>query len=105
MATNFVAGDQVIFDDSAVAGSVLLAGDVAPGSILVDNAAVDFTVAGSGAIVGGGSLVKQGAGRLTLLVSNSSTGGMAVSGGAVEAGEATHGDTHPVFIIKLCANF
>ena len=89
VATNFVAGDQVIFDDSAVASSVSLAGDVAPGSILVDNAAVGFTFAGSGAIVGGGSLVKQGAGRLTLLVSNSSTGVMAVSGGAVEAGDGS----------------
>jgi autotransporter-associated beta strand protein len=89
VATNFVAGDQVIFDDSAVGGSVSLAGDVAPGSILVDNAAVGFTFAGSGAIVGGGSLVKQGDGRLTLLVSNSSTGGMAVSGGAVEAGDGS----------------
>ena len=89
VATNFVAGDQVIFDDSAVAGSVSLAGDVAPGSILVDNSAVDFTFGGSGAIVGGGSLVKQGAGRLTLLVSNSSTGVMAVSGGAVEAGDGS----------------
>ena len=89
VATNFVAGDQVIFDDSAVASSVSLAGDVAPGSIVVDNSAVDFTFAGSGAIVGGGSLVKQGAGRLTLLVSNSSTGVMAVSGGAVEAGDGS----------------
>jgi len=89
VATNFVAGDQVIFDDSAVAGSVSLAGDVAPGSILVDNSAVDFTFGGSGAIAGGGSLAKQGAGRLTLLVSNSSTGGMEVSGGAVEAGNGS----------------
>ena len=35
-ATNFVAGDQVIFDDTASAGSVSLASQISPGSVLVD---------------------------------------------------------------------
>jgi autotransporter-associated beta strand protein len=89
LATNFVTGDQVVFDDTAITGSVALAGDVAPGSILVDNVALAYSFGGTGAITGGGSLRKQGAGSLAILVSNSSTGLMTVAGGAVEAGDGS----------------
>ena len=93
IATNFVAGDQVIFDDSAVTGSVALAADVAPGAILVNNRDIGYSFAGAGGITGGGSLVKQGAGSLTLLVSNSSTGPMTVAGGSLQAGDGSTGVT------------
>jgi autotransporter-associated beta strand protein len=89
LATNFVSGDQVIFDDSAVTGSVVLAADVAPGAILVNNQEIGYSFTGAGGINGGGSLVKQGAGSLTLLVSNSSTGLMTVAGGLLEAGDGS----------------
>ncbi|MBU6308327.1 MAG: DNRLRE domain-containing protein [Planctomycetes bacterium] len=89
LGTNFVTGDQVIFDDSSVVGSVALAGDVAPGSILVDNAAVAYSFGGTGAITGGGVLRKQGAGSLALLVSNSSSGAMTVAGGTLQAGDGS----------------
>ncbi len=88
-ATNFVAGDQVRFDDSAVTSGVSLAVDVAPGSVVVDNTALDYTFSGAGSIIGSPSFVKQGAGRATLLVSNSSTGLTTVSAGTLQVGDAS----------------
>jgi autotransporter-associated beta strand protein len=92
-ATNFVAGDQVRFDDSALGGGVSLAADVAPGSVVVDNTAVEYTFSGAGSITGSPSFVKQGAGRATLLVSNSSAGLTTVSAGTLQVGDATTAPT------------
>ncbi len=88
-ATNFVDGDQVIFDDTAATTSVSLAGAVSPGAITVDNSLVDYTFAGSGSFAGAGVLAKSGSGSLALLVDQASTGGIAVLGGSVTVGDAS----------------
>jgi len=87
--TNFIAGDQVIFDDTGAEPSVTLAGVLAPGSIRVDNTAVNYTFGGSGSIGGSGLLTKAGPGRLSLLAAHASTAGIAVTGGTLEVGDAT----------------
>ena len=88
-ATNFVNGDQVIFDDSSAVTTVSLAGAVSPGAITVDNSAVNYTFSGPGSFTGAGVLTKSGSGSLALLADQASTGGVAVFGGSVTIGDAT----------------
>jgi autotransporter-associated beta strand protein len=83
--TNFTAGDQLRFDDTASARSIDLVGTLVPGSITVD-AAGDYLFSGAGSIGGGGALVKSGAGRLTLATANASTGPTTVAGGVLQVG-------------------
>ncbi|NBV45069.1 MAG: DNRLRE domain-containing protein [Planctomycetia bacterium] len=83
--TNFVAGDQLRFDDSAATRSVELVGTLAPGAITVD-AAGDYVFGGAGAIGGAGALTKLGGGRLTLAVANGSAGATTVDQGVLQVG-------------------
>ncbi|MFM1903652.1 MAG: hypothetical protein RLZZ440_1552, partial [Planctomycetota bacterium] len=87
-ATNFVTGDQVIFDDTGSVGIVSLNGMLAPGSVTVDNSSNDYTFTGPGSLSGSGLLTKTGTAGLTLLVTNDSRGGMAVLGGSLTVGES-----------------
>ncbi len=88
-ATNFVDGDQVMFDDAAVSTSVSLARAVSPGAVTVDNSLVNYTFAGPGSFVGAGVLTKSGSGSLAVLADQASTGGIAVVGGSVTIGDAS----------------
>ena len=92
-ATNFVAGDQVIFDDTASAGSVSLASPVSPGSVLVDTYSLDYTFAGPGSFEGAGVLTKSGSAGLTLLADHASSGGIAVLGGSLTIGDGSAAPT------------
>lgn len=92
-ATNFVAGDKLVFDDAADSGTVVLAaGTLAPGEITVNNSARDYVFSGSGSIGGSGALTKQGIGRMTLLVPATSSAAVTVSGGTLQVGD---GSTSP----------
>ena len=87
--TNFIAGDQVIFDDTGAEANVALVGTLTPGSVRVDNTAVNYAFTGSGAIGGAGLLTKAGPGTLSLLAAHQSTAGLAVTAGTVDVGNAT----------------
>ena len=61
--TNFVATDNVLFNDSATNTSVdISSGNVAPGSVIFNNTSKDFTITGTNGISGGTTLVKTGTG-------------------------------------------
>ncbi len=86
-ATNFVTGDQVIFDDTSSVTTVSVSGMVAPGSVTVDTYSTDYTFTGPGSLSGSGLLTKSGTAGLTLLVTNDSRAGVAVLGGSLTVGE------------------
>jgi autotransporter-associated beta strand protein len=87
VATNFVDGDRVLFDDSATQFSVSLAQTVAPGNVTVNASTQNYLFGGSGKISGGGALLKDGAGTLTMLTNNDYTGGTTVAAGTLQLGD------------------
>jgi autotransporter-associated beta strand protein len=84
VADNYVEGDTVVFDDTASAFAVTLAGPVAPGSVTFDHSSHDYTLSGAGAITGGTTLTKAGTGKLTLGGGHTYTGTTFVTGGTLE---------------------
>ncbi len=64
-ATNFVNGDNVIFDDSATVKTLEFGGLVLPASVRLDHDE-DYQITGTGGIMGPASLTKSGPGRLIL---------------------------------------
>ena len=88
-ATDYLAGDVVMFDDSAITTTLdLSVADVAPASMLFSNAAQSYTIQGSHGITSG-SLYKTGAGGLTINTANSFAGGATLGGGTITLGSAT----------------
>ncbi len=85
--TTFVAGDTVVFDDTAgtTAGgttSVSISGaNVNPSSVTFNNNAFNYTISGTNGIAGVGSLNVNGTGSVTLSESNSYSGGTFVNSG------------------------
>ena len=80
-------GVDAIFGDTG-AGTVTLAGTLAPKSVLVDSTS-DYTWSGSGKLTGDMVLTKSGTGSLTISTANTYTGGTAINGGKVVAMHAT----------------
>ncbi len=81
-ATDFLAGDGVVFDDSATGTTaVTLASPVNPKSVLFDHSSKSYSLSGAGGISGTGSLTKSGTGTLTLGTANSYSGGTFINGG------------------------
>ncbi len=88
--TDYLAGDLVIFDDSALGTTTLdiSVADVAPSSMQFTNATANYTIQGAYGI-SAGTLFKTGAGGLTINTSNSFSGGSTLGGGTVTLGAAT----------------
>ena len=75
----FNYGDNVTFDDTALANNVVLNYSyLSPGSVTV-NSQYPYKFQGSGSIAGLGSLVYEGSGRLTINATNSYSGGTLIS--------------------------
>lgn len=90
-ATNFVANDVVVFDDTATGPTTVnLVATVQPAAVTVNNTTKDYTFqdgsSGAGFVTGSASLTKQGAGRLTVLTNNTNTGGTTVGAGTLQIG-------------------
>ena len=82
----FVAGDSVLFDDSATGSTrVLVSGTVAPTSTRFNNSALDYVIEGT--IGGAGPVVKDGTGRVTFLSNLANTGGLVINSGTVQLGD------------------
>ena len=72
-ATDFIASDNVLFDDSATGTTSISisAANVSPTTTIFDNTSLNYTVSGSFGIAGAGTLTKNGGGSLSLETSNS----------------------------------
>ncbi|MCR4854174.1 MAG: autotransporter-associated beta strand repeat-containing protein [Prevotella sp.] len=79
----FVSGDNVTFNDEASNTSIVVTGELTPGSVTFDNNTKEFTVSGSGNIVGAGSLTKKGQGSVTIGNVNMYTGGTNIEEGTL----------------------
>ena len=79
----FVAGDKVLFDDTANSFTVNLNDVMEADSVIVD-ASKNYSFKGSGALTGKTTLVKRGSGTLVIANDNTYTGGTRISGGTVK---------------------
>ena len=82
--TDFVNGDNVLFDDTALDTTVALTGgDISPNIVTFNNATKAYTLVGPGAITGNATIVKTGADLLSLGGIHTFTGEVAMNGGTV----------------------
>jgi autotransporter-associated beta strand protein len=88
-ATDFLASDTVVFDDSVgSAGTTNVTinnGNVNPGSVSVNNNLYNYTFSGSNGITTG-ALTKNGTGTLTINTANSFGGGTTLNAGTLIVG-------------------
>ena len=82
-ATEFVSGDEVVFDDQATNKTVTITGNLLPTSVTVNNTAA-YTIGGDGSIAGTASFTKEGTGTVTMNGNNSYTKGNFLKGGIVK---------------------
>ncbi|OYU42657.1 MAG: hypothetical protein CFE44_22765, partial [Burkholderiales bacterium PBB4] len=84
-------GDSVTFDDSGVATTITLSGEVQPSSITVTGTK-NYTInGGTGNFISGfGSLVKSGSSTLILNAPNTFSGATSVNGGTLQIGDGTN---------------
>jgi autotransporter-associated beta strand protein len=88
-ATDFLIGDDVIFNDTATIKTVDISnGDVAPGSVTFNNSTGnDYTITGTGGITGSTALTKSNTGAVILTTNNTYTGATTISGGTLQLGD------------------
>jgi autotransporter-associated beta strand protein len=86
--TDFLAGDNLLFDDTATTKTVNIVDAVNPSAITVD-ASSDYVFSGIGSITGTVSMVKQGSGTLTMSTVNGYNGSTTVNGGKLVGSTAS----------------
>ena len=92
--SDFLAGDDVLFDDSAGTTTVsITAADVSPKSVSFGNNTKTYTLQGSSGIAGTIGLTKAGTGNLIISNSNSFTGPVTLNGGALTVASVADGGT------------
>ena len=91
--TDYIAGDNVLFDDTATANTTVdVAENVTPTSVVFDNTtAKDYTVGGTFAITGTTGLVKTKNGKVTISNVNSFTGAVSIDTGTVSVNTVADG--------------
>ncbi len=89
-ATDFLANDLVLFDDTATGTTTITINDgtVSPISTLFNNSALNYTLGGSNGI-NTGTLTKNGAGSLVLNNPNSYSGATTLNGGTLHINNAS----------------
>jgi autotransporter-associated beta strand protein len=99
-ATDFIAGDNVLFDDSATGTTVVnLADDISAGVIEFNNATKAYTLKSDNLFaLLSGSIVKNGAGALTIENSNFHSGGLTFNAGTLRVNNDTALGSGPVTI-------
>ncbi len=89
-------GDNVVFDDTAGAGTTTVninSSNVTPSSVTFNNSVNNYTIQGNFVIGGPTGLAKTGTGALTILTANTYTGTTILNGGIVNLGVAQTGTT------------
>ncbi len=91
--TDYIAGDNVLFDDTATANTTVdVAENVAPTSVVFDNtSAKNYTLSGAFAITGTTGLVKTKNGKVTISNVNSFTGPVSIDTGTVSVNTVADG--------------
>ncbi len=79
--SKFSDGKNATFADSSTNTSVTVTEIVSPATTSLNNTAADYTFNGSGSITGAGSVAKIGTGLVTMNLSNTFSGGVALSSG------------------------
>lgn len=93
-ATEFVAGDEVLFNDEASEGTVSVDELMPVSGLTVDNSVLSYTFSGDGGISGEGGLTKNGDGALVMELTKSDyTGATVINGGTVTVKELADGGT------------
>jgi autotransporter-associated beta strand protein len=83
-STDYVDGDDVLFDDSASNYTVNVTdATVSPGSVQFDNSTNNYVLNGPGAVGGSAALTKSGTGMLTINNANSYSGGTTLNAGTL----------------------
>lgn len=90
-ADQFAWGDSVAFDDSGVATTITLSGEVQPSNITFTGSQ-NYTINGSAGnfISGFGSLVKSGSSTLVLNAPNTFSGATSITAGTLQIGDGTN---------------
>jgi autotransporter-associated beta strand protein len=98
-ATDYAAGDVVLFDDTASSFVVSVTDPtVSPSSTTFDNSTSNYVLNGPGAVAGTGSLTKNGTGALTINTSNTYSGGTMLNAGRLNINNASAIGTGTLFI-------
>lgn len=92
VGTEFVAGDEVEFNDEAQSVLITLADLMPIGKVTVNNSEKNISFIGDGGLSGSGSLIKEGSARLSLVTTKSDyTGPTIINGGIVLVKELADG--------------
>lgn len=81
--TYFVAGDRVIFDDSAASNTITVPEAIYPSKIVFNNSKKNFTISGAG-FEGNCDIEKKGTGKATLKNVSGFTGNIDINNGILE---------------------
>ncbi len=91
-SSQFNTLDSVVLDNSILNSATpttninIPSGQTVVPAVITNNSTLNYTISGSGTISGIGGLVKEGSGTLTITSAGNFTGPVAISGGAVYAG-------------------
>ncbi len=81
--TDFLATDDVVFDDSAISTAVTITdATVSPSTTTFNNSTKSYTISGGG--IATGNLTKNGTNSLSLTTSNTYTGTTTINGGSLQ---------------------
>ena len=88
-ATDFLANDSVLFDDTATGTTVNITGNVAPANTTFNDSTKNYTLQSSGAFgITAGTLIKNGTGSLTISNANTYSGGTILNAGTLNINNA-----------------
>jgi len=96
--TVFTNGLAVKFDDGASNTTVNVSAAVSPSSISLENVSSSYIFSGTGQIAGNVNVIKPGAGTATIALTNSYSGGTALSSGRVRLGTDSALGTGPLIL-------